>query len=846
MITILVVDDSSTDRAIISSMLSDYNVLTATNGREALELLEQNPGIDVMVLDLYMPVMDGFEVLEALRGSEKHKHVRTIILTNYDEIDKEIEGLKLGAVDYIRKPIQMESLRARIQVHETLISTRQIMEQKLHEQAHTFEMIANQVPVGIMISFSPEGVDADLDDYVAGNQSFYINPAFERITGRTKEELLKVGWAAITHPDDLERDGAFYKQLVTGQIDSYEMEKRYIRPDGGVVWVFLSITKLFLSQSRPLNHIALIRDITQSKLITEELIESERSKAVLLSNLQGMAYRCRYDRDWTMLFVSSGCQELTGYGPEDLVNSRRIAFNDLISPEYRDILWKRWEQALAKKQPFRYEYELITAQGARKWVLETGQGVYNDRGEVEALEGIIIDISDRKELEDHLIYVNEHDKLTGLHNREYLEALLESEARKGDARKRALVSVNLSMVQVLTANYGFHYTQSLIGEVAKALDAHCTQNRMLFQTHENRFVFYLQDYKDKSELIALGEAIAETLENLFVTDRISGGIGILEIGQDETEIDANAILRRLLIASERSVAVSHKDFGITLYNDALENIVNREGEIRHALSAVVAGEPGHELIVQYQPILDVKTGAVVRFEALARLRTEALGLLSPLEFIPIAEKTKLILPLGESVFIRAFAFLKTLSDKGHQAVRVSVNVSIIQLLYPDFADWLTQLMNTMGVDPGSVGIEITESIFTSDYAAANRSVVKLQAAGMHVSIDDFGIAYSSLARLKRLHIDCLKIDKYFIDRLLDTDPGKLITGDIISMAHRLGYTVVAEGVEQESQLRYLEDHGCDSWQGFLVARPMDAGDALLFLEARKERGQDAGSSRHGR
>ena len=176
MITILVVDDSSTDRAIISSMLSDYNILTATNGREALELLEQNPGIDVLVLDLYMPVMDGFEVLEALRGSEKHKHVRTIILTNYDEIDKEIEGLKLGAVDYIRKPIQMESLRARIQVHETLISTRQIMEQKLHEQAHTFEMIANQVPVGIMISFSPEGVDADLDDYVAGNQSFYINP----------------------------------------------------------------------------------------------------------------------------------------------------------------------------------------------------------------------------------------------------------------------------------------------------------------------------------------------------------------------------------------------------------------------------------------------------------------------------------------------------------------------------------------------------------------------------------------------------------------------------------------------------------------------------------------------
>ena len=846
MITILVAVDSPTDRGIIRQMLSGYNVLTASDGRAALDMLEKNDAIDVMVLDLHTPEMDAFQVLEQLRGSEKYKDLRTIVLSDDAKIENESRSLKLGAVDYIRKPLQMEALRARVEVHETLIGIRRTLEQKLHDQAHTFETIANQVPIGIMISYGAEGVDTDWDEYVAGNQSFFINPALEKITGRTKAELLRIGWAAITHPDDLQKDTEQYRQLLSGEIDSYEMDKRYIRPDGSTVWVYLSVSRLLLADNQPLNHIALIKDITENKRITEELTESERSKAVLLSNLQGMAYRCHYDRDWTMQFVSSGCLELTDYTADDLIDNRRLSFNDLISPEYREILWDRWAQVLPKRLPFRFEYEIMTARGKRKWVLEIGQGVYNERGDVEALEGIIFDISDRKALEDHLIYVNEHDKLTGLYNREYLEAFLESETCRLDTGKRAVISVNLSMVQVLAANYGFHYTQNLIKEAAKALGAHCTENHMLFQTHENRFVFYLRGCKDRSELIFFGEAIAETLRALFVTDRISGGIGILEIGQDEAEMDANTILKRLLIASERSAAVSHKDFGITFYNDALESIVNREGDIRHALSAVVTDEPGHALIVQYQPILDIETGVVTGFEALARLRTEALGLLSPLEFIPIAEKTKLILPLGESVFIRAFAFLNKLRSQGHHAVSVSVNVSVIQLLHPDFADGLTVLMDSMGVDPRHTGIEITESIFTSDYAAANRSIEKLRAAGMHVSIDDFGTGYSSLTRLKKLHIDCLKIDKHFIDQLLDTDAGKTITGDIISMAHKLGCSVVAEGVEQESQLRYLKDHGCDSMQGFLAAKALDEADALLFLASRKECGKDTGSGRHAR
>jgi sensor c-di-GMP phosphodiesterase-like protein len=139
-------------------------------------------------------------------------------------------------------------------------------------------------------------------------------------------------------------------------------------------------------------------------------------------------------------------------------------------------------------------------------------------------------------------------------------------------------------------------------------------------------------------------------------------------------------------------------------------------------------------------------------------------------------------------------------------------------------------MDNHQVDPRNIGIELTESIFTSDYAAVNRTIEKLKAHGVTIAIDDFGTGYSSLSREKELNVDCLKIDKSFIDQLMETEPGKAITGDIISMAHRLGHCAVAEGVEVEAQKQYLIDHGCDRMQGFLFSKALDEEDALALLK----------------
>ncbi len=822
-IKILVVDDSATDRRIIESMLSDYCVLTACDGAQAMQILNENEGINIIVLDLNMPVMNGFQVLEALKGDKRFSRVRTIILTNYDELDNEIKGLKMGAVDYIRKPIRIDSLRARIDVHSALLRTQHALEQQLTEQTLSFDMLFEQSPLGIAISHST-GLEHSDETIVR------INPAYEKITGRTKEELVNTGWLKITHPDDAAEDLENLRRLRSGEISTYSMEKRYIRPDGSVVWVHMVVAPLILPDDSLYRHICLVQDITERKMIEQALNESERSKSVLLSNLPGLAYRCSYDRDWTMQYVSEGCFGLTGYRPESLLYNRDLSYNDIISPEYRETLWNEWDRIIDQRKPFKFEYEIITASGEKKWVLEMGQAIYNNEGGVEALEGIVLDISDRKAMENILKYNNEHDSWTGLYNLEYLGTLLERDAGLREKKRRALMGINLSALQLITSKYGFQYTQNLLKRTADALSQYCSDRCMLFKTYQTSFVFYILDYENKNELVEFGRNVENMLESLFFMERVSGGIGILEIGEDQDEADTDLLLRRLLIASERSVSTFGKSFEICFYDEELEALVNRERDIVEALGHIASDDDDNgELYLQYQPIMDLKTDAIIGFEALARMRTEKLGQVSPLEFIPLAEKTKLILPIGEKVIIKAFRFSNRLRECGYKDIDVAVNISAIQLLKPDFTSRLFELMEGMQIDPDKISFEVTESVFFSDFEYINSIIDKVRDAGFHIAIDDFGTGYSSLAREKELKVDCMKIDKHFIDRLLNVDPGKAITSDIISMSHKLGQCTIAEGVEHERQLQYLKEHNCDRIQGYLISKPLDEEDAIDFL-----------------
>ena len=262
----------------------------------------------------------------------------------------------------------------------------------------------------------------------------------------------------------------------------------------------------------------------------------------------------------------------------------------------------------------------------------------------------------------------------------------------------------------------------------------------------------------------------------------------------------------------------------------IEMQINREQEIMLQLAQIASEEENGGLFLQYQPVLDLKSNLICGFEALARLNSDKFGLVPPLEFIPIAEKTKLIVPIGNIIIKQALHFLKKLEMLGYDQIRVTVNLSVIQLLKDEFCEDLFEMIEDIGVNPANIGLEITESIYLSDHEKVNTTLGKLKEAGLRILIDDFGTGYSSLSRERDLNIDFVKIDKSFIDKLMHVEPEKALTSDIISMAHKLGHYVIAEGVEYEEQRKYLHSWGCDRIQGYLISKPLDEDAAIELLK----------------
>ncbi len=681
--------------------------------------------------------------------------------------------------------------------------------------------VFEQAPIGIAI------MQDKLHATNKGVTGMSINPAYEKIVGRSKKELEKLTWVDMTYPDDLEEDIKKFEQFKKGEISRYTVEKRYIKPDGSIVWANMNISALLGLDDDNSIHLCLIEDISSRKHAEETLKETERRENLIINHLPGLAYRCKNDEDGTMLIVSDGCYELTGYKPENFINNRDLSFSDIISSPYRKKLLKIWDEAIRNKLPYQYEYEITTATNQKKWVVELGEPLYDEDGTVEALEGIILDITARKKFESNLQYINEHDRLTGLYNSQHLEKVLKKDIKKGISEKKAIIGINLSTIQLLAANYGFQYTQNLIKKAAEVLSKYADNKKTLFTTHENRFIFYIKGYLDKEEIFNFSKKIGEALEDLFVMERITGEIAILEIDY-EPNVDLDLIFKRLLIAAEKSQNVFEKSFKICFYDEKLEEGVNRERQIREELTEIAINNTAGKLYLEYQPVLDLKTNSICSFEALARIKTEELGYVPPLEFIPVAEKTKLIIDIGEEIVRIALRFLKKLNEEIDENMTVSINVSTIQLLIPDFSKRLFELIEDAKVRPENVGIEITESFFIADYDDINRIINGLRKKGLEVLIDDFGTGYSSLAREKELNVDCLKIDKYFIDKLFKGTFKKAITSDIISIAHKLGHYAVAEGVEHEEQLQYLKEHNCDRAQGYFISKPLNEELALKF------------------
>lgn len=423
---------------------------------------------------------------------------------------------------------------------------------------------------------------------------------------------------------------------------------------------------------------------------------------------------------------------------------------------------------------------------------------------------------------------NQRVPLTGLYNRAMLGKALKESALTNRPGDWALINVNLAGMDALSLRYGFHFNQQMIKKAADALSACCaSQGCDLYQSYENRFTFFLRGYAGREKLYGFAARVTAALDSILRAYGIRYGIGILcSCAVDPGDIDE--LMDKLLIASGIALRSDAKDKRVLFWGPGIEAQVKRESRIIRALSRVISGEDEDSLSMQYQPIWNASSGKVYAYEALARLSIEGYGEIPPLDFIGIAEKDNMIVPLGEIIVHKVLGFLRKLKERRQDAMAVSINISVIQLLSGDFAQNLIALISRYGIDPASLLIELTESVFSQEWDAIKRETELLKASGIKIMIDDFGTGYSSFERENELSIDSMKIDKIFIDKLEHLHLKETIIPDMISMARKLGHRVVAEGVESGRQLDHLLDCGCDNIQGYLISKPLDEDDALAF------------------
>jgi diguanylate cyclase (GGDEF)-like protein len=441
------------------------------------------------------------------------------------------------------------------------------------------------------------------------------------------------------------------------------------------------------------------------------------------------------------------------------------------------------------------------------------------------------DVSERKDHEAELQRLANEDSLTGLRNRHWFLAFIDSAIAAAGAAETefALLFIDLDDFKHVNDTQGHAVGDQLLKAVARRLAALLRPLDHVVRFGGDEFLVMLDRTDGDLHVAAVAQRIIDALCQPFsVADEvqtIGASIGISVFPRDGA--DAASLIRHSDIAMYAGKSEGKRQY--RFFDPALSATINTRAQLKHGLIDAIAQQ---QMVLHYQPRVDTMTGELVSMEALLRWRHPVLGMVSPADFIPLAEQSGLIIPIGAMVIDQACSQLAAWQAEGQRVVPVSINVSPAQFHRGGVREQLEQALTRHGVAPALLEVEITESAMIGDQDEIVAELAGIRALGIKLHIDDFGTGYSSLSQLQRLKMDVLKVDRAFTAELGASREGQVFFQAIVSMAHALGMAVVAEGVETAQQLALLQQLGCNEVQGYLIARPMDAGAMVAVLSKR--------------
>ena len=660
----------------------------------------------------------------------------------------------------------------------------------------------------------------------------YQSPAIEWMLGYSPEELLGENAFDYVHPDDLQRVRAAFDEVVNDPERQPSAEYRFLHEDGSWRWLESVGTNL-TGKPGVGGYVINSRDITGRKEAEERLREAEQRFRMLVEQIPAVTYIDPVDEPETSLYTSPQIEQMLGYTPEEWQTEK--LWPQRLHPDDRERILaadKRFE--MGGGEPFSEEYRLLSKDGSVVWVREEAVLLTDEAGEPLYWQGVFYDLTERKALEERLEHRAFHDYLTELPNRQLfvdrLGRALERTRRKKD-RKVTVLFTDLDEFKVTNDSLGHEAGDLLLTLVAKRLERCLRPEDSLARFGGDEFVVLIEDIDGPAVAVRVAERITKELERPFLLEgrelfaSSSIGIGLGDAGEKTPEDllrDADTAMYR---AKEEGGTFRVFDPGMYIRaKDRLE----LEGDLRRTLEA-----PQEQFPVFYQPLVSIPEGRIVGMEALLRWRHPEYGLLVPSGFIPVAEQTGLIVPIGRWVLGEACRRAREWQERypREAPLTIAVNLSARQLRYPELVGEVEDALRRADLDPGSLTLEITESFLVEDGESSSGTIRRLKDLGVRLAIDDFGVGYSSLSYLRYLPVDQLKLDRVLLENL-DKDPKNLaIVRAAVDLGHALDIEVVAEDVETHEEFEELRKLGCDVGQGKYWWSPSPPEDVETLLES---------------
>jgi diguanylate cyclase (GGDEF)-like protein/PAS domain S-box-containing protein len=649
----------------------------------------------------------------------------------------------------------------------------------------------------------------------------YANHRVEALSGYSLEELVDrpVG-DLVAGPMPLDAPTA-----------AEPLEGACLRKDGETVPVEIHLGAVDGAAGRYL--VVTLRDLSALREAQAARFETEAKYVSLVEGIPAITYIDPVDEDQNSIYVSPQVRELLGISPEEWIEDP-YCWRHHVHPEDIDRAWDEYVEAYRHQTSLSHEYRMVHADGHVLWVSEQAFIVRDEAGEPWLIQGVIFDITERKNAEEQVAFLAYHDKLTGLPNRALFEEMLElalARARRHDLGVGVLF-LDLDNFKLVNDSLGHHAGDELLIQLADRLRGSTRETDMVARQGGDEFLLLLSDLErgagpvpgTDADLVVADQVAERVIEALRAPFDLSGtqffataSLGVSLWPRDAD--DATTLLRNADAAMYQAKKSGPGSFLIYTPDgqDPGERL-SLTTRLRHAVEA-------QDWELHYQPIVELATERVLGVEALVRWRDPSGGLVPPGEFIPLAEELGLIEAIGDWVTDELARQSVAWRAQG-VALGISVNLSPRELWSAQLPERILGKLKVARIDPKSVTVEVTESTAMADPERTQRILNELHAWGLTIALDDFGTGYSSLSRLKHLPVDVLKIDRSFVRHVdEDRDNASMVTA-MVELARNLGMTSLAEGIETAGELAFLVEHGCALGQGFLLGRPMCADEIV--------------------